>query len=73
MIGGFFCHWTSAQRDVLISSDRPTFGFAKDLGSVSSSSASVLFTIGVSQDDIINFAVNHHLSISFHMTCKASH
>ncbi|KAJ4395919.1 hypothetical protein N0V93_000135 [Gnomoniopsis smithogilvyi] len=39
-----------------INSDWPTFGFAKDLGSVSSTSASVLFTIGVSQDDIINFA-----------------
>lgn len=35
---------------------RPTFGFAKNLGSVGSTAASVLFTIGVSQDAIINFA-----------------
>lgn len=35
---------------------RPTFGFAKDLGSVDSTAASVLFTIGISQEEIINFA-----------------
>lgn len=34
---------------------RPTFGFAKDFGTVSSS-VSNLFTIGVSQEDIVNFA-----------------
>lgn len=35
---------------------RPTFAFAKDFGSVSTEAASILFTIGISQDDIINFA-----------------
>lgn len=35
---------------------RPTFAFAKDLGSVSTEAASILFTIGISQEDIINFA-----------------
>ncbi|KAF3760830.1 DUF1793-domain-containing protein [Cryphonectria parasitica EP155] len=39
-----------------IDDDWPTFGFAKDLGSVSDTSASVLFTIGLSQEAIINFA-----------------
>lgn len=35
---------------------RPTFAFAKDLGSVSTDAASVLFTIGIAQDDIVKFA-----------------
>ncbi|PSR99008.1 hypothetical protein BD289DRAFT_479794 [Coniella lustricola] len=39
-----------------INDDWPTFGFAKDLGSVGSTAASVLFTIGISQEEIINFA-----------------
>ncbi|CAN8106452.1 unnamed protein product [Discula destructiva] len=39
-----------------INNDWPTFGFVKDFGNVSTNSTSVLFTIGVSQDEIINFA-----------------
>lgn len=58
MIGRFSQTPFEHANHVLTGLKRPTFGFAKDLGSVSSTAASVLFTIGVSQDDIINFAVS---------------
>ncbi|KAI1121927.1 glutaminase GtaA [Nemania abortiva] len=36
-----------------VNDDWPVFGFAKDLGSVSSKSVNTLFTIGITQDDAI--------------------
>ncbi|KAF2091372.1 glutaminase GtaA [Saccharata proteae CBS 121410] len=38
-----------------INDDYPVFGFAKDLGSLSSSSVSTLFTIGLCQEDAVQF------------------
>ncbi|KUI72671.1 hypothetical protein VM1G_08385 [Cytospora mali] len=41
-----------------INNNWPVFAFSKDLGSVSSSEVGVLFTIGLSQDDVVNFQGN---------------
>ncbi|ROV92383.1 hypothetical protein VMCG_09131 [Cytospora schulzeri] len=41
-----------------INDDWPVFAFSKDLGNVSSTEVGVLFTIGLSQDDVVNFQGN---------------
>ncbi|KAJ0109163.1 hypothetical protein J7T55_002355 [Diaporthe amygdali] len=41
-----------------INSDWPVFAFSKDLGSVSASETGVLFTVGLSQDSVVNYQGN---------------